>query len=104
MGMCGLWWRPERGCTPHLTKRFAQDNDWRVRAVVAARAGCTPHLTKRFAQDNDWRVRAAVAGRAGCPLPITSMLASDPELRVRVAAVDRLRDRAGSHPPPTAAG
>ena len=45
-----------------------------------------------------------MAGRADCPLPITSMLASDPELGVRVAAVDRLRDRADSHPPSTAAG
>ena len=80
------------------------NDSWRVRVVVAGRADCTPHLIKRLAQDNSRSVRAVVAARADCPLPITSMLASDPELRVRVAAVDRLRDRADSHPPPAAAG
>ena len=70
--------------------------------MVAARADCTPDLTKRLAQDNEWDVRVVVAVRGDCPLPITSMLASDPELGVRVAAVDGLRDRADSHPPPAA--
>ena len=79
-------------------------NDTRRRAAVAARADCTPDPTKRLAQDNSRSVRAVVAARADCPLPITSMLTSDPELRVRVAAVDRLRDRVDSHPPPAAAG
>ena len=97
------------GCPPRLISTLAQDDDWGVRAAVAARVDCSagviaalvedesekvrvdaadrcpPHLIPVLAEDFWFEARSAVASRVDCPPNLILKLAQDDHWDVRVA-------------------
>lgn len=65
--------------------KYAQDEDWRVREVVAKRQSTPANIFMLLSKDKNWRVRAALAHNLRAPKAAIKPLVNDKSVDVRYA-------------------
>jgi len=75
-----------RNCDINLLYKFAENEDWGVRGVVAMREDTPEEILIKLADDEEWMVRALVSIRGNVPEEVLLKLAADKNAHVREMA------------------
>jgi hypothetical protein len=87
------WAAHQVHCPEPIVRRLAEDEEWRVRARIAAKRNLPRDLFAVLARDSDEAVRRPIACNQKSPLELVEALTRDPVASVARVAVYNLEKR-----------